>query len=1200
MAIELYFSNQLNQLADKFSDIVADENRSKANIFNAPVVIVPNANLAKWLQLFLAKKNSIFMNVDFQYLEAGLWGMIAELDSSENKPEMLDNDLLKILLLYALQNLKSNASDFLPVTQYLMGAEGHKNPDYAARLWQLSEKLAHLFQEYEFHRIGMIQKWLDETAIQESMELCQKQLYLKLKTLRNELESRTGKQLLSLMEYADKVLSKSKPDTGKAVDNKFIHFFGLSQISDFHLKLIGRLQPYYTIFIYALNPSKEFWEDIKTLREKPWVQRKNVKTFAIQTEEKEQGELFQRDDNALLAAWGKPGRESIRLLCELTDYDFNACFTAQKPATGILQRIQNNILTLSSKARETEKLSQDRSLQIVACPSVYREVETVYNSILFNLEQNTDLQLTDIAILVPNISAYKPVFDSVFNRNPKCLAYNLVDSYAEIESVYGKAILGILTLATGRFSRNEVFDLILNPCFTSRWKIGQDEVQAWANWTEALNVFHTFDREAKIAKGYPASGIHTWKQGLQRLRLSRILAAPNALNTASLEHFQELVPFNDIKTGDVDLVEKFCMVIEALHHAAGTLNIKQATGAQWKQTFFNVCDQLIEIPEDFKGEFVVQQTLIQAFDNLKLYDQLQGDSPQSTLDVDLINEFIRANLSSISGGHGDYLTGGITISALQPMRPIPFSIVYILGMEEGNFPGRAELSSLDLRLLKRRIGDISIPERNCYLFLEMLLSVRDKMYISYVSRDLQKDRIQQSCSVVNQLRRYVEQEIFPSGQRFQITEIPLAGSSEHFLDPEAINTWTDVMLNYSTADRIAYYRAHQLWEKFNQSASADDLKRVKRFDPDLSFDVVKPAGDDRQVERITSKQLKRFLEDPVRQKTQRHLGLYDEEQTIEDLILREDEPFFSEFPLDYHLKMDPIKRWLDTLFSSQDTYIAKPEPEDIYNLVYNQYRRKCQTPEGAFAEMDRNELRGQVCQIVETLNPVIEQMQSAKKLYRAVFIGEQTDEHIPSGINPDLKRFEPLSLTIQTANHTSETVTCEVELHGQLPWVWQDSENRWHALILTGSGKKPKEPDKYVFEPVIFYLLCLTGKESCQWIGTSGITLHMVYREKLVEWTYKSDQETARMYLIDLVSDYLNQSRAAWLPFEIISKLSIQPHKVPDDKIDALIREHFILELKDAYSEVEDYLIRITRPTIPLDAFDMVKGRLKIFFDTGS
>jgi exonuclease V gamma subunit len=97
MTIELYFSNQLDQLADRFSDVVTGEVRGKGNILEPPVVIVPIANLAKWLQLLLAEKNSIFMNVEFQYLEAGLWGMLAALDSGENKPDMLDNDQLKIL-----------------------------------------------------------------------------------------------------------------------------------------------------------------------------------------------------------------------------------------------------------------------------------------------------------------------------------------------------------------------------------------------------------------------------------------------------------------------------------------------------------------------------------------------------------------------------------------------------------------------------------------------------------------------------------------------------------------------------------------------------------------------------------------------------------------------------------------------------------------------------------------------------------------------------------------------------------------------------------------------------------------------------------------------------------------------------------------------------------------------------------------------
>ncbi len=115
-------------------------------------MIVPNANLAKWLQLTLAMKNSIFMNIGFQYLEAGLWEMLAALDRGENKPDMLDNDQLKILLLHILQNLDRSDADFLPITRYLFGEDDVERPDDAARLWQLAEKIAHLFKEYEFHR----------------------------------------------------------------------------------------------------------------------------------------------------------------------------------------------------------------------------------------------------------------------------------------------------------------------------------------------------------------------------------------------------------------------------------------------------------------------------------------------------------------------------------------------------------------------------------------------------------------------------------------------------------------------------------------------------------------------------------------------------------------------------------------------------------------------------------------------------------------------------------------------------------------------------------------------------------------------------------------------------------------------------------------------------------------------------------------
>ena len=206
MTIKLYFSNRLEQLGEKLSDLIVGGSYRKSSIFEAPVVIVPNGNLAKWLKLFLAERNEIYMNVDFQYLESGMWSMLEALDSGDCPPEFLDNNLMKVMVLRTLQNIRNNDPDFLPLSRYLFTGDGEKNHDYPLRLWQLTEKISHLFREYEFHRVDMIRKWLEGRVARDDMERCQQRIYLYMKTMRDEMTDRTGKRILSMMEYAQEVL----------------------------------------------------------------------------------------------------------------------------------------------------------------------------------------------------------------------------------------------------------------------------------------------------------------------------------------------------------------------------------------------------------------------------------------------------------------------------------------------------------------------------------------------------------------------------------------------------------------------------------------------------------------------------------------------------------------------------------------------------------------------------------------------------------------------------------------------------------------------------------------------------------------------------------------------------------------------------------------------------------------------------------
>jgi len=1204
MTIALYFSNRLEELAEKFTAIMARENREKENILEESLTIVPNQNLSKWLQLTLAKRQSVLMNMDFQYLDVGLWNLIAGLDKRDEKPAMMDHAFRQILLLYGLQTLDPHEKAYLPLTRYLLGSDGRRGPDYGVKLWQLTERMVHLFEEYEFHRSDMIQNWMDGNAHFKGMELCQQKLYLRLRAIRDGYTGKTGRRVLSLGEYATEILTPSRSRTNDSARRKFVHIFGLSQVSIFHLNVIGKLQQDYDIFIYALNPSQEFWEDIKTPRERRWIERKNGRKLEITDVEREQGAILEPEDNDLLALWGKPGRENIRLLCELTNYDFHSAFTKESSPESVLQKLQHSVLTLSTeKDTGKDKRLQDRSLQIIACPGIYREVETVYNNILYNLEKDKDLQLTDIAILVSDITKYKPVIDSFFNSGTGSLSYNLVDSRADTDSVYAKGILLLLALASGRFSRKEVFDLIVNPCFMEKWQIDGAEIEIWAGWVDDLNIFHSFDAKAKKKRGYPESIYYTWEQGLQRLRLSRILATPNEVGGERSRHFHGLVPFT-IHTGDVKLMEKFSLILEKLHHAATEMAGLVGSGENWNAVFLRICDDLLEIPADFKGEAAVQHALTKAFLDIKTYDDLQEGASgkgRAQLNFEIMREFIKSSLGSISGGRGDYLTEGVTISALQPMRPIPFKIVYVLGMEEGSFPGNVDASSLDLRLLKRQIGDISVPEKNCYLFLEMLLSVREKLYISYLSRDLQKDRAIQPCSVVNQLQTIVERKILGNNSRFCIVDIPLKGSNEKYLMENADQAFSDVLVTYSLADRITFYREQGLWEEVDREISKEDRARLQNFFPDFGMKAQRSEKDKRVVQRISLKDLTKFLENPVSQAMRRHLGIYDEEETIEDIALREDEPFYSLFPVDYKIKTGALNQWLDLQVSPENRVPPRGETlKTVSDQRYKNFQRNSETPEGAYAELDQEALSEEVLARGETLIPVFEELRDCKKIYRALLIGEPADEHSSDNQLPIL-RFKAAKLTVETTSQLGEQVETAVELHGKLPWVWKEKKGVWHALVVTGSSKPPKkkEPGRYILEPLLFWMTCLTAEDERQYIldtmGNATITFHVAYKDRIILRTYDLNPDDAEIYLKGLVSEFLNQEKVEWLPFEKATTRPIKPHMAPyetDESNEALFRE----QLLEAYGEEEQFLIQLSSPHIPHDAYKKVKDRFRIFF----
>jgi exodeoxyribonuclease V gamma subunit len=1186
----------LETLVEELDTVLNSEYQHKENIFKAPLVIIPNANIAKWIKLQLARKSGIVMNIDFQYLEAGLWNLLDLLDPDEKKAVLLKLTLRQMLVLHVLENIKNDQAGFKPVIDYLQNRGDQKQPDYSKRLWQLSEKLAFLFQEYEFNRLEMIQGWLKDIVSDNDMELCQQRLYREMNKVRDKHFRDSGIHYLSLKEYSEKVFSEIKQKNFTTIKNEYVHIFSFSNISSFHHSLIRKLSYFYNIFIYSINPCMEFWEDAST----PWENRR------ISQNEEAEEQLFSEYTHSLLSLWGKPGRESIRMLCQLADYDFNTHYVVGKNNKTVLETIQNQVLTYQNFKDPTQIKCQDSSLQIIACPSRFREVETVYNSILYNLNQDSNLKLTDIAIQVPDISAYKPFIDAIFNRRPKALIYNLADANAEIESLYGKATLKLLELASGRFSRREIFELLLNPCLMQKWGFTIEDIQVFAGWSQALNIFHTFDKVSKIKKGYLASDMYTWKQGLLRLKLARIFSGPEDMllkgepvGLSGCKNFHGMIPYSDTNSGDTDLLEKFCLIIETLHMHCKQFAQDTYRGEDWKKKFLAACSDLFAVPEELNTEKTAQKALFEALDELCIYDQIIKNQSGSKIDFIQFKEFIKSRLDSIQGGYGDYLTSGVTISALLPMRPIPFKIVYVLGMQEGDFPGRADTSSLDLRLGRRKLGDINFPERNCYLFLELLLAVRQKLYISYVSKDLQKDRILQPCSVVNQLQRYIESEVFPQDQSYKIIHVPLKGSSAKYMEENTVNNQSDVLVNYSTADRIVYYRERGFWPYILKNASEKEMQLIKSFFPDFSLQPVVAMQSEVLPEKITTQQLGRFLKDPVKQSIQRHMHLYDQEETIEDITIFEDEPFYDRFPTNYQLKMEALRLWIDHVIINDELNIHEERVTNIFQNTYNKYRLQSKTPEGAYGMLDLEHTLQESDQWVKTLKPILAKMHCAQKngLYHALFMGETQGQSSILAEKINILRFSQLKINISTIDKLKNSLSCDVEIHGRLPWLWKDDTGDWHSLILTGSGKKPvNKPDHYLLEPVLTFLSTLCLESGKNLFNKSSITFHVAYQNYIQAWTCHVTPDDALDYIKKLVGQYLNPHMRQWLPFDAVVDAAGDLEKICDSKDFECFQEDFLLKMSAALAETKDSLVCLSCPEIGPFAIQEACSRFDIFF----
>jgi exonuclease V gamma subunit len=1131
----LYLAPDAESLANQLAAEVRAQ-QTPDRYFVPQTVVVPNRFVEQWLKLHLARELGVAINLRFTFLEHALWDWLRAIDPRrhDSPPELLDAQTYEVLVLSTL--LLAEDPDLKPLQEFCERPDDGAGVEAVARLsrlasrraWDMSARLGSLIRDYEYHRQeAIIQPWLaGATAFPpgpwRERELAQRCIFRHITREHNgkraRLNQATGRNLKTLPQYVMEFVHEF--DERLTPPRRFVHLFDLTQISPLHLRALGLVMDSFDWRVYHPSP---FVAGLSGS-----VDGAGLRAFAESYRAAERdGESTETD---LRRLWGRAGAESLYLAAGFLDHpSFQASLLPEKPVqdreTSVLRSLQRRLL---GRADDEARLPQDRSLQIVGCPGIRREVETVHNNILHQLRNDPKLRQTDIAILVSDMARYRPALTAVFERPPRLLEYNLGDYTAESLSVFGQALLGMLDLALESFTRSRVFDVLLNPCFLAKLGLSRGDARLWLTWADELGVHHGWDSHEKKDQGLYPSIYYTWKQGLRRLRLGRYMRGHDRDDDEPALHWQEMVPFADIHSLERDKLDAFCRAVEGFLPVVLRLRKYRSSGQNWAEALRRLIARFFAIPEERPEEERVRDSILAALERLEHWDRLDGEPRGPDLPVELVREFVAGQLREISARHNDLLAGGVTIAALQPGRAIPFAMVYLVGMGADLFPGSPFLSPLDLRHATRQPGDIQPIEQQRFAFLEALLMPERRLFITYNCRDLQRDQELLPAVPLFQLKRFLDRHVTAAPMEF--AKVPLLACDAKLVGDTPGPDGHDAFVQYQSAERmLALETARQRGEL---PAPLDDdpqhVQERRRCSPSFAVGPVE-ARNPGHVPIVSIRQLRRFLENPA-SAALHSLGV----ESYEDEEANDHEPFVSSKRLATQLA-ERVLADLVRRAEAESLPAALAKWRERFDAVYDEAKRCSMLPEHGFATVDRRTLQDELAECIEGSKGLgaFLQRQAGKQVAGPLVVGD--------ALTPKKVRLQTPAVELDLERPLSTVPSGKARLVGGFAHAWT-SADEFELLVVGGnlrgasgdrnSGKDPLERD--LFEALLV-LLTFAAAEHPQVARCDKWQIHCVRGGTVKSFpVFVRPPDRARWYLTQLVTDALDPACAELLPFFVV------------------------------------------------------------------
>ena len=727
--LRLYQSNRLERLVDPLADLLS---QSAASVFLPRQVVVQHPAMRRWLMLRLAARLGICANIEFPLPANFIWQLFLNCGLQVPRENAYTPSVLQWRLLSKFGAFHSDPR-FSMVNAYL--GQGEELDHY-----QLAGRIAELFDQYLIYRPDWITAWEgNETRVPGD----EWQAALWRALVRDE----AGPHWIHLLQDFEQRLSAGAL-AGRLPERVIL--FGISSLSPAYLDLLRRLAALVDVHLFLVNPCQAYWTEIVPQQEQ-----------ARQAAAANGMELYLDVGNPLLASLGRQGRDFFATILEL-DPGCEPCF-AEPQGDSRLVRLQREILNLESAA---EGGHCDDSIRVHACHSPMREIEVLRDQLLDIFEQHPGLSPDDVVVVMPDVDGYAPAITAIFSEpgQAPCLPY-VIQGHSTLDANPAlRSFFTLLDIPSGRMPANEVVALLETASLRQRFGITDDALPLITRWIEQSAIRWGRDADDLARFSLPERAQNGWQAGLDRLLLGY------AMGGDAPELIDGILPQGGIEGADARQLGGLTEFVHSLFALSDMLS-GSCSVVEWCNRFQRILTTFFE-PDQSHDELAILRSAIE-----NTLHQVQQAAFHDSVGLALISAHLRGEIESLATGHG---AGGcgIRFCSLTAMRGQPAGVICLIGMNDGQFPREQRPLAFDLIAQHGRAGDRSRRADDRYLFLELLLSARNTLYISYTGQDQRDNSELPPSELVNELLDYL-------GRDGVVTRHPLQPFSRRYFKADS-------------------------------------------------------------------------------------------------------------------------------------------------------------------------------------------------------------------------------------------------------------------------------------------------------------------------------------------------------------------------------------------------------------------------------